>query len=108
MLYLSAFYGRTVSHINVEEHMILVFADFSMSFISKVEFVSHPLLYFVGQKFLYIQKNGMSVHFHFTSNLYLTIRIGGSSCESPQLIKLQNREKEVIMRIDDGTVFEGV
>ena len=106
MLYLSAFFGRTVTHVSMDDKTILKFSDFSMIFLTRIDYFSDSLNNFVGQKFLYIQKHDNSVHFHFSSELYLSVEVDPSSDNFPQYMMLRSKEKEMVLRIDDGKAFD--
>lgn len=107
MIYLSSFLGRTVSHVNCEEkHLVFRFSDFSMVFLTGVE-SSGAYEQFLGQKFLYIQKHGDLAFFHFSSALFFSVKMD-SGPGIPQYIMLRNKDKEVLLRLDDGKTYEGV
>lgn len=108
MLYLSAFFGRTVSNVALDKHPTIKFSEYSMEFLTRLESSNDHLLNFVGSKFLYIQKHHELIHFHFSSDLYFSVRVDPSSDTPFQHLKLKNKEMEVVIRLNDQKAFEGV
>jgi hypothetical protein len=106
MLYLSAFFGRTISDVSIDDNITLEFSEFSITFFTKIEFVSHSLNDFKGLKFLYIQKNGENVVFHFSENHRIVTNV--IEGQSDQYLKLSNKDRETLIRLDDGKVFESI
>lgn len=107
-MYLSSFLGRTVSNVIVEDkHTVFKFSEFSMIFLSAVE-TRDNLERFVGQKFLYIQKYPEVVYFHFSGTINFWLKIDSNLGTVPQFIMLKNKDKEVLLRVDDGKTFEGI
>lgn len=107
-MYLSSFLGRTVTHVHDENHQtVFKYSDFSMIFLNAIE-VTQKLDLFVGHKFLYIQKYPDKVYFHFSGALSFGMKINSGAGSIPHFIMLKNKEKEVLLRMDDGKTFEGI
>lgn len=109
MLYLSSFFGRTVTHITAEnQHVVFRFMDFSMIFLAGLESHVSPLDHFVGEKFLYIQRHSENVFFHFSNSLHFSVRIEVETIGVPQYIMLRNKNQELLLRLADGKTFDGL
>lgn len=79
-----------------------------MIFLSKLDSSHGMFSEFIGQKFLYVQKHDNLVYFHFSNSLHFSVKIDSHEESFPQYIMLKNKEREVLLRIDDGKTFEGV
>jgi hypothetical protein len=107
-LNLTTFFGRTVSHVIIDQHTILRFTDFAINFQTKVNPNQGGLSSFIGKKLLYVQRLDSHVHFHFTNDLILTIDIALKADVVPKYLVLQYRDREVILMVDEETAFDGV
>lgn len=105
MLYLSAFFGRTVSNVIVKSEITLKFSDFSLVFPKVIRGNTETFETLVGQKFLYIQRQKDAVYFHFSSAQYITFPF---TVPSDKKIKLINKEKETVLKLDDEREFENI
>lgn len=105
MLYLSSFFGRTVSNVIVKSEVTLKFSDFSIVFPNLIYGNTETFETLVGQKFLYIQKQTDAVYFHFSSAQYITFPLNVSG---EKKIRLQNKEKETHLKLDDEREFENI
>jgi hypothetical protein len=105
MLYLSSFFGRTVSNVVVSSEITLKFSDFSIVFPKLIYGNTDTFETLVGQKFLYIQRQKDAVYFHFSGSQYLTFPF---TVVSDKKIKLINKEKESVLKLDDEREFENI
>lgn len=105
MLYLSSFFGRTVSNVIVKSEITLKFSDFAIVFPKIIYGNTETFETLVGQKFLYIQRQKDAVYFHFSSAQYLTFPF---NVKSDKKIKLVNKEKESVLKLDDEKEFENI
>lgn len=105
MLYLSSFFGRTVSNVIVNTEITIKFADFSIVFPKVIYGNTETFETLIGQKFLYIQKQRDEVYFHFSSAQYITFPINKLSDKK---IRLCNKENETVMKLDDEKEFENI
>jgi hypothetical protein len=105
MLYLSSFFGRTVSNVIVKSEITLKFSDFSIVFPKLIYGNTDTFETLVGQKFLYIQRQKEAIYFHFSSAQYITFPF---NVTGDKKIKLINKEKESVLRLDDEREFENI
>lgn len=105
MLYLSSFFGRTVSNVIVDSEVTLKFSDFSIVFPKLIYGNTETFETLVGQKFLYIQRHKEAVYFHFSSAQYITFPMNNLSDKK---IRLINKEKETLLKLDDEREFENI
>lgn len=105
MLYLSSFFGRTVSHVIIKSEITLKFSDFSIVFPKMIYGNTETFETLLGQKFLYIQKQKDAVYFHFSSAQYVTFPL---NVAGDKKIRLVNKEKETVLKIDDEFEFENI
>jgi len=105
MLYLSSFFGRTVSNVEIKSEIILKFSDFSLVFPKIIRGNTDTFETLIGQKFLYIQRQKEAVYFHFSSAQYITFPF---NVPGDRKIKLVNKEKESVLKLDDEREFENI
>jgi hypothetical protein len=87
MLYLSSFFGRTVSNVIVKSEITLKFTDFSIVFPTEI----------------YAHKE--AVYFHFSGSQYITFPLNKSVDKK---IRLVNKTKESVLKLDDEKEFENI
>jgi hypothetical protein len=105
MLYLSSFFGRTVSNVDVKSEITLKFSDFALVFPKIIRGNTDTFETLIGQKFLYIQRQKDAVYFHFSSAQYITFPFNVSGDKK---IRLVNKEKESVLKLDDEREFENI
>ena len=98
MLYLSSFFGRSVSHVIEEQHLEIRFADFSIVFNSDVRGSTDTYETLIGQKLLYIQKFRDEVRFHFSTSQFLVMPIRNKG----ESVILKNNGKQVVLVLDES------
>lgn len=81
------------------------FSDFSIVFPKQIYGNTDTFETLIGQKFLYIQRQKEAVYFHFSSSQCITFPF---NTPGDKKIKLRNKEKETLLKLDDEKEFENI
>lgn len=89
----------------MKSDITMKFSDFAIVFPKHIYGNTDTFETLIGQKFLYIQRQKEAVYFHFSSSQYITFPLNVSGDKK---IKLINKDKETVLKLDDEKEFENI